>query len=164
MLSNFFTKQKLKVLAPLSGEVVSLEEVPDPIFSEKMMGEGIAIMPTEGNIYSPFEGIVIFVAESKHAIGLRSKDGVEVLIHIGLETVSLKGKGFNLHVNVGEAISPKQLLMEVDWPYLKEHVPSIVTPMVITNSAEMDIQLVKTNNCTFGETVLMNISPKKFFK
>lgn len=163
MLSNLFAKQKLKVLAPLSGEVVSLEEVPDPIFSEKMMGEGIAIMPTEGNIYSPFEGEVIFVAESKHAIGLRSKDGVEVLIHVGLETVSLKGKGFNLHVNVGEGISQKQLLMEVDWPYLKEHVPSIVTPIVITNSTEMNIQLVKTNHCTLGETVLMNISPRKAF-
>lgn len=163
MLSSFLKKRKLHVLAPLTGEVIPLEDVPDPIFSEKMMGDGVAIMPAESNVYSPFEGSVIFVAETKHAIGLRSKDGTEILIHIGLETVSLKGEGFKVLVHVGESVFLRQPLIEVDWNFVKENVQTIITPIVITNSADVEIQLKKTKSCIYGETVLMQVSPRKVF-
>ena len=96
MLSKLFKKRKLQIYAPVNGEVIPLDQVPDPVFSQKMMGEGVAIMPHNGNIHAPIEGTVILVSDTKHAIGLRSSDGTEILIHIGLETVSLKGKGFTV--------------------------------------------------------------------
>lgn len=162
MLSNLFKKRKLQVWAPMSGEVLPLEKVPDPIFSEKMMGEGVAIMPEGGNVHSPIEGEVIMVAETRHAIGLRAEDGTEILIHIGLETVSLKGQGFKVLVCVGEKISARQKIMEVDWHYLKENVQSILTPIVVTNNASAkEIRLGIEKNCILGETVLMQVSTRK---
>ena len=82
MLSNFF-KSKLLIYAPLNGEIIPIEEVPDPVFSQKMMGEGLAIIPIGGKVHSPIEGTVILLSDNKHAIGLRSKNGTEILIHIG---------------------------------------------------------------------------------
>src|SRR5699024_6172205 len=95
MFKNLFKKnQGAQLHAPVSGKVVPLEEVPDHVFSEKMMGEGIAVHPSEGTIVAPFDGEIVQIPETKHAVGLKDKDGNEVLIHIGLETVGLKGEGF----------------------------------------------------------------------
>lgn len=159
MRFNVFKKRKLQIFAPVQGEVLSLNNVPDPVFSEKMMGEGVAIMPSGGNIHSPIDGIIILVADTKHAIGIRSKDGTEILIHIGLETVSLNGEGFNTHVKIGDSVSIGQLLVDVDWTYLREHAESIITPVVITNSNDRDIQVEDMNEGFVGETVLMTVSP-----
>lgn len=160
MLSKLFNKRKLQILAPVNGQIVPLDQVPDPVFSGKMMGEGIAIMPENGNIHSPIEGTVVLVSDTKHAIGLRSNDGTEILIHIGLETVSLKGKGFTVLVAAGDTVSVGQSLIEVDWDYIREHAKSIITPIVITNSAERNVKLEVTKEGIMGETVLMTISPK----
>lgn len=89
ILRKLLGKRKLLIYAPVDGAIVPLAQVPDPIFSEKMLGEGLAMLPTKGHIHAPINGTVILVAETKHAIGLRSKEGTELLIHIGLETVSL---------------------------------------------------------------------------
>lgn len=159
MLSKLFKKRKLQIYAPVNGEIVSLEQVPDPVFSQKMMGEGIAIMPEKGNIHAPVEGTVVLVSDTKHAIGLRSDDGTEILIHIGLETVALKGEGFTVLVAAGDRVSMGQALIEVDWDYIREHAKSIITPIVITNSAERNVQLEITKEGIMGETVLMTISP-----
>ncbi len=160
MLSKLFNKRKLQIYAPVNGQIVPLDQVPDPVFSEKMMGEGIAIMPDKGNIHAPIEGTVVLVSDTKHAIGLRSNDGTEILIHIGLETVSLKGKGFTVLVKAGDKVSVGQSLIEVDWDYIREHAKSIITPIVITNSAERKVQLEVAKEGIVGETVLMTISPK----
>lgn len=159
MRFNIFKKQKLQIFSPVQGKILSLDQVPDPVFSEKMMGEGVAIMPSGGNIHSPIDGSVILVADTKHAIGIRSKDGTEILIHIGLETVSLNGVGFNTHVKIGDSVSIGQLLVDVDWTYLKKHAESIITPIVITNSNDRDIQVENMNEGFVGETVLMTVSP-----
>lgn len=159
MRFNIFKKQKLQIFSPVHGKILSLDQVPDPVFSEKMMGEGVAIMPSGGNIHSPIDGSVILVADTKHAIGIRSKDGTEILIHIGLETVSLNGVGFNTHVKIGDSVSIGQLLVDVDWTYLKKHAESIITPIVITNSNDRDIQVENMNEGFVGETVLMTVSP-----
>ncbi|WP_186670959.1 PTS glucose transporter subunit IIA [Sporosarcina sp. BP05] len=160
MLSKLFKKRKLEIYAPVNGQIVPLDQVPDPVFSEKMMGEGIAIMPDNGNIHAPVEGTVVLVSDTKHAIGLRSNDGTEILIHIGLETVALKGEGFTVLVAAGDKVSVGQSLIEVDWDYIREHAKSIITPIVITNSAERNVQLEVTKEGIMGETVLMTISPK----
>jgi sugar PTS system EIIA component len=160
MLSKFFKKRRLQIFAPIKGEVLSLEQVPDPVFSQKMMGEGVAILPKEGGVYAPFDGTVILVAETKHAIGIRANDGTEVLIHVGLETVSLKGRGFNTFVKNGDLVSSGQLLMEVDWKMISEHAKSTITPLIITNSEEREIQINHVNGSINGETVLMTVSQK----
>lgn len=160
MLSKLFKKRKLQIYAPIHGEIVPLDQVPDPVFSQKMMGEGIAIMPTDGKVHAPIDGTVVLVADTKHAIGLKSDDGTEILIHIGLETVNLKGEGFTTLVKVGDKITVGQPLIEVDWAYIGEHATSIITPIIITNSAERNIEFSNDKKSSVGETVLLTVSPK----
>ncbi|MED3574010.1 PTS sugar transporter subunit IIA [Cytobacillus praedii] len=160
MLSRLFNKRKLQILAPVKGDMLSLEQVPDPVFSEKMMGDGVAIMPEDGGIHSPIEGKVILVADTKHAIGIRANDGTEILIHVGLETVSLQGKGFETLVKMGDSVSIGQPLIEVDWNFIKENAASIITPIIITNSAEKQIEHQPIQTCIPGETVLMTVTSK----
>ncbi|AMQ06992.1 PTS glucose transporter subunit IIA [Sporosarcina sp. FSL K6-1540] len=160
MLSKLFKKSKLQIFAPINGEIIPLDQVPDPVFSQKMLGEGVAIMPKKGSIHAPIDGTVILVSDTKHAIGLRSSDGTEILIHIGLETVSLKGNGFTVLVKAGDAVSVGQSLIEVDWDYISEHAKSIITPIVITNSAERNVKCEVAKEGIMGETVLMTISTK----
>ncbi|WP_102272030.1 PTS sugar transporter subunit IIA [Cytobacillus massiliigabonensis] len=160
MLSKLFKKRRLQVFAPLEGEVFSLDQVPDPVFSKKMMGEGAAILPKKGGVHAPFEGTIILVAETKHAIGIRADDGTEVLIHVGLETVSLKGEGFQVLVKNGDLVSAGQLLMEVNWRAVGEKAKSLITPIVITNSGEREIQVNHINESKIGETVLMTVWSK----
>lgn len=160
MLSKLFKKKNLEVLAPMNGEVIPLEDVPDPVFSQKMMGEGVAIMPTAGKVLAPVDGDIVLVSDTKHAVGIRAKDGTEILIHVGLETVSLRGEGFTVLVRVGDIVSVGQLLIEVDLEYIREHAKSIVTPIIITNGTDKEVQCSYTNAAIQGETVVMNISAK----
>ncbi|WP_391117640.1 PTS glucose transporter subunit IIA [Psychrobacillus sp. L3] len=160
MFTKLFRKHKLQIYAPITGEILSLDQVPDPVFSQKMMGEGVAIMPKGGSVHSPIDGTVILLSGTKHAIALRSNDGTEILIHIGLETVSLKGQGFTVFVNEGERVSIGQLLIEVDWDYIREHASNVITPIVITNSDEREVQYEVVKECIIGETLLMTASSK----
>ncbi|MBS4197384.1 PTS sugar transporter subunit IIA [Lederbergia citri] len=160
MIMNIFKKTSIKIYAPVSGEIIPLVQVPDPVFSEKMMGEGIAVIPSSGYIHSPVEGTVKLIANTKHAIGIETDEGIELLIHVGLETVSLKGEGFNVIVKVGDKVSVGQLLMEMDLEYVKNHAKSIVTPIVITNSFESKKQysLTKEKHCQICKTVIITVS------
>jgi sugar PTS system EIIA component len=158
MVFSFFKKSKLQMIAPVNGEIIPLEEVPDPVFSQKMMGEGIAIIPSGGNIHAPVNGTVILIAATKHAIGIRAVDGTEILIHIGLETVALNGEGFRVAVNSGDKISVGQLLIEVDWDYINNHGKSTVTPIVITNNDDRkkEYSLTKEKKSIQGNTVIIS--------
>jgi PTS system glucose-specific IIA component len=159
MFSKLFNK-KLQIIAPITGKPVLLNDVPDPVFSEKMMGEGIAILPEGGNVLSPVDGKVILIADTKHAIGIQANEGTELLIHIGLETVTLKGEGFECLVKEGDHVSIGQPLIKVYWEFLKNHAESIVTPIVITNGQTKTIQVEEHNTCKAGDTILMTISSK----
>ena len=143
----------------MDGEIVLLSEVPDPVFSQKMMGEGIAMIPTDGKVHAPVNGKVIQIAPTKHAVGMRADDGTEILIHVGLETVSLQGKGFEVKVSAGETVSVGDLLMEFDLAYIRTHAKSLVSPIVITNSRNRDQKytLTKDKEGKMGETVIMTI-------
>lgn len=121
---------------PLEGQILSIDNVPDPVFSEKMMGDGFAIQPTNGTVVSPVDGEVISVFPTKHAVSLRDRNGREILIHVGLETVSLNGEGFTSLVKDGQKIKKGQKLLEADFDSIKDKVPSIITPVVFTNLSE----------------------------
>jgi sugar PTS system EIIA component len=131
------------MLVPLKGKVVNLEAVPDPVFAEKMMGDGFAIDPADGTIVSPIDGEVITIFPTKHAISLKSKQGREILIHVGLETVQLNGDGFTPLVMDGQKIKKGQELLKVDFEAIKEKVPSILTPVVFTNLGENEKVIVE---------------------
>lgn len=129
-------KIKIEFTAPVNGQFKSLVDVDDEVFSKKMMGEGFAIEPTDQHIFSPVEGEVVSIFKTKHAIGLKTKDGLEVLLHMGIDTVDLAGKPFTIKVKEGEKVSPKTELAEVDLEQIKASgkKPTIIT--VITNSID----------------------------
>lgn len=147
----------------MDGEIIALEEVPDPVFSQKMLGEGVAMIPVDGAVHAPIDGKVIQVAPTKHAIGLLTEDETEVLIHVGLETVSLDGEGFSVKVGEGDTVSVGQPLIHFDLDYVRTHAKSLITPIVITNSSEKDREytLVEGDQTgKMGETVLITVSSK----
>jgi len=122
--------------APLTGKVMPLEEVPDPTFSKCLIGKGVAIIPEDGVVYSPFVGEVTMITPTNHAIGITSNDGVELLIHIGLDTVSLKGEGFEIHVQTGQKIEMGDKLLTFDIEKIKQKNISLISPIIVTNSPQ----------------------------
>lgn len=122
------------ILAPISGTAVELSQVEDGVFSEGMLGQGAAIEPSEGKVYAPFDGEVNMVFDTKHALGLTSVDGIELLIHVGIDTVQLNGKYYNIHVKDGDKIKAGQLLAEFDMEGIKSDGYRTITPVIITNS------------------------------
>lgn len=112
---GFFKKKTKAFYAMANGKSVAMEDVPDEVFATKMMGEGIAIQPNEGKIYAPCCGKVTMVMDNtKHAVGIENEDGMEILIHVGLDTVNLGGEGFETFVQVGDAVKPGDLLIQYD--------------------------------------------------
>lgn len=164
MAFNLFKRKTNKpiinIYAPMDGKIIPLENIPDPVFSQKMMGEGIGIEPTNGKVYAPVDAKVIQVAPTKHAIGLLAGDGTEILIHIGLDTVNLKGEGFTVHVSQDQEVAEGELVLEFDLDYIKQHAPSTVTPIVITNSQNSDKTYEITNDTSaiHGETILIHVT------
>lgn len=139
MFKKLFGKKEeavktVQLLAPLTGTAVDLSMVPDPVFSEKMMGDGFAIEPSEGIVVSPVDGEIMQVFPTKHAVGIRAENGAEILIHIGLETVSLKGEGFETHVKQGDSVKAGDKLVTFDLAIISEKAKSKITPVIITNT------------------------------
>ena len=122
------------IVAPIEGNAMSLEEVGDGVFSEGMLGKGVAIEPTVGRAVSPVDGTVSTIFDTKHAVGVTSDDGAEVLIHIGLDTVKLNGKHFNAHVKAGDKVKTGDLLVEFDIEKIKEAGYPTITPIIVTNT------------------------------
>lgn len=139
------TKKKpdsgIQILAPINGKVIPLEQVPDPVFAEKIIGDGVAIQPSDGKIYSPVDGEITTVADTLHAYGFRTEDGIELLIHFGLETVALKGECFKAHVKAGDKVKAGQLIAEADMAYLKKREINPVTPILVCGGNDgMELQ------------------------
>jgi PTS system glucose-specific IIA component len=161
MLKNLFKKQRnLSIIAPVNGDLLPIEAIPDPVFSDKLLGNGVAIDPTDGNIYSPVDGEVILIPQTKHAIGLRAKDNTEILIHIGLDTVSLNGEGFKPMVKVGDKVSTGQKLVEFQLDHIRTHAKSAITPIIITNDSEGNREYTFTDHkvVVAKETVIFTVS------
>ena len=122
------------VYAPMAGEAVSITEVPDPTFSEGMMGNGIASKPTSGKVCSPVNGTVDMMFDTGHAVSLVSDSGIEILIHVGLETVGLNGAPFKVHVKNGQKVKKGDLLIEADLAAIEAAGLPTITPMVVCNT------------------------------
>lgn len=142
------------ILSPLTGTAVPLEKVPDPVFSEKIIGDGIAILPQDGRLVSPVSGEVVSVAETLHAYGLRSEDGIEVMVHFGLETVALKGECFTCHVKPGDKVKAGDLLAEADLKALEEKQVNTITPVLICGGMEGRTMNTCTGPVKAGDTVI----------
>lgn len=125
--------QETGVSAPVSGQVIPLQEVSDPVFSSGAMGDGVAILPEEGKVYAPVAGTVTSIAKSKHAIGITADDGFEILIHVGLNTVKLKGAPFELKVTEQQQVREGELLMEFDLEAIRQAGLELTTPVIVTN-------------------------------
>ena len=126
------------IVAPLAGNAIPMEQVSDPVFASGVMGGGIAIVPSEGKLYAPADGKVIVLADTGHAVGIAADNGAEILMHVGINTVGLKGKPFTAHVKVGDHVNAGQLLMDIDLDYIRAQGLDTVTPIIITNTASYE--------------------------
>ena len=155
MSSTTNAEQKKFIFAPLTGKVVPLEQVPDAVFSQKILGDGVAIIPEDGKIYAPVNGEVASVAETLHAYGFTSDDDLEILIHVGLDSVALKGEGFTSHVQVGDMVKAGDLIAEVDLEFLKSRNVPTITPVLICDDAdELPMHAVEGNVTAGKDTVI----------
>ena len=146
----------VSILSPVTGEVFELSSVPDEAFSSGMMGDGIAVLPTDPEITAPVAGTIAFVFDTKHAIGLVTEQGIGVMIHIGIDTVKLNGKGFDVLVETGQIVSAGQPVMRLDLPYLKKHAPSLISPVIITELPDgYKLRPVKTGKVKNDEELLV---------
>lgn len=137
---------KDEITLPIKGQLIPITDVPDQVFAGKMMGDGFAIIPEEGLVVSPINGKVTNVFPTKHAIGLLSEGGKEVLVHIGIDTVKLDGKGFETLINEGDTVEAGQPLMNIDLDFIKENATSIITPIVFTNLADNEHIVIENSN------------------
>ena len=142
------------IQAPISGEVKNVTDCADEVFSSEALGRGVVIEPTEGKVYAPCDGEISNLFETLHAIGITSNSGADLLIHVGMDTVSLAGKGFTAHCNTGDRVKAGQLLLEFDMDYIKSQGLPVSTPMVVTNAEDFPGISFQTGMKSHGDTVI----------
>jgi PTS system beta-glucosides-specific IIC component len=146
---------KITIASPISGEVISLNEVKDETFASEMMGKGIAIKPTEGKVVSPINGVVQTIFKTKHAIGLKSNDGVEILIHVGMDTVQLEGKHFTSYIKDGDEVKVGDTLVEFDMEAIEKEGYELVTPVIVTNTMDyLEVLPMNLDTAKLGDTII----------
>ena len=145
---KLFGKKLEGIYAPIAGKAVAITEVPDPTFAEGMLGNGIAIEPTDGKVYAPCDATVDMMFDTGHAVSMTTESGIEILVHVGLETVGLEGKPFTVHVQNGDKVKKGQLLIEADLEAIKAAGLPTITPVLICNTDDYT-----TFNATTGKAV-----------
>ena len=139
-----FLKRKVRdVNSPVDGQIVALESVPDDVFSQKMVGDGVAVIPVSNIFTAPIDGVVSKIFSTNHAYSIKSEKDLEVMVHIGLDTVALEGKGFTRIANEGDTVKAGDVIIEVDLAYIREHAKDIITPIIITD--ESDVKAIEKN-------------------
>jgi len=131
------TANTIDIIAPISGEIVAIEDVPDVVFAEKIVGDGIAIRPVGNKMVAPCDGVIGKIFETNHAFSLESDTGIELFVHFGIDTVELKGEGFTRIAQEGQKVKMGETIIEFDLPFLTEKAKSILTPVVISNMDEI---------------------------
>ena len=143
------------IASPLTGEVLPLSETPDAVFASGAMGQGVAIRPSVGEVVAPADGTIRLLFPTNHAIGLATDDGAELLIHVGMDTVELDGKGFTAHVVQGSKVKKGQLLLSFDMEAIQEAGYSVVTPVIVTNSADYQaVEVLAEGQIDLGQNLL----------
>jgi PTS system D-glucosamine-specific IIC component len=155
---NKEVKENDYFVAPLNGKLLPLKDVPDQIFSQRMMGDGFAIAPTNGEVVSPVNGKIVTLFPTKHAVGIVAENGCEILIHFGIDTVKLKGEGFEALVSQDDIVKAGQPILRVNIDQVKKQVPSIITPVIFTNLSEEEKIFFKAGSIVkVGQKNILNI-------
>ena len=131
-----FKNKRIVIAAPVNGTCVAIQEVRDPTFRDEILGKGVAVIPTDGKICAPADGTVTTMFPTGHAFGMTTDDGVELLVHVGLDTVALKGDGFCITAKEGQKVKKGDLMMEADLKKIKEAGYDTITPVVICNTSD----------------------------
>lgn len=160
MFNIFKRKKEISIVAPMTGEIIEIDKVPDAVFAGKMVGDGLAINPSEGTVVAPCNGKIIQVFPTNHAIGILTPEGLEILIHIGLDTVNLKGNGFKAFVAAGDSVKKGDKLLEVDLEYVSNNAKSTISPIIITNIDIVNSISAKKGTVEKGKDNIMNIELK----
>jgi len=156
---GFFKAKKETILSPADGDIIQLEEVPDEVFSQKMAGEGIAIMPRSNTFVAPVAGTVTKIFSTNHAFSIKTKSGLEVMVHIGLDTVALDGEGFKRLAKEGDSVSIGKPIISADLEFIASKGKNIVTPIVLNHEKELVITTDIIGNIREGGD-LMEVSIK----
>lgn len=159
---NLFKKKAEDVIlyAPVNGDGVALDKVNDKMFADKVLGDGIAVIPKEEVIYAPCNGVISMVAVTKHAFGITADNGAEILVHIGFDTVSLNGEGFQIYVKQGQKVKANDQVLKVDISLMKEKQIDMTIPVVVTNSSEYEIIKIKEMGSVTKEMQMVKIRKK----
>lgn len=139
------TIEQVTLFSPIKGKTIPLENVNDEMFSQKMMGDGLAIVPSKEAVYAPFDGEIIMMFPSNHAIGIEHKSNVEMLIHIGIDTVNLNGQGFTAHVKQGRKVKKGDLLVTFDSKLVRENGYDSTVMIVCTKCHDYSLEIIRTN-------------------
>ncbi|MCD7906946.1 MAG: PTS glucose transporter subunit IIA [Clostridium sp.] len=151
----FGGKEKAVVGAPVSGKAIPMSQVNDPTFSQEILGKGVAIIPNKGRIVAPVDGIVTMVFDTKHAISMQGDNGAELIIHVGLDTVELKGEHFTALVNAGAHVSKGTPLLDFDMEKIKAAGYDTVTPVIVCNTPNFPEMTTKSGmDVSEGDTVI----------
>lgn len=159
---NFFKKKQIEVefYAPMTGKVLELTEVPDPAFAEKMLGDGLAIEPTDGLVVAPVDGKVVQVFPTNHALGIETKEGLDVLIHLGIDTVELKGEGFERVIEEGAEVKVGDPLIKMDLVKIKELNKPVITPMIVTTMDLVQDLSINEGDVQAGSDLVLTLKLK----
>ncbi|RAP76280.1 PTS sugar transporter subunit IIA [Paenibacillus montanisoli] len=164
MISKLFgskaSKMKIDVAAPVSGELVPLQSVPDEAFAQGLMGDGVAIEPSEGLVVAPFDGVISHLIDTHHAVIVEHASGLQLLIHIGINTVALKGEGYKALVQTGDTVKSGQPLIEFNPEFIRKSGYSTVTPIIVVNEDEPEKVECSFNPVTAGDPAVLSISLK----
>ena len=154
LFDKLFQGNKIEISSPVNGQIVPISQVSDPTFSEEMVGKGVAIIPSDGKFYSPADGTLVSLFPTGHAFCLNTVDGAEVLVHIGIDTVKLKGEFFNTIATQGATVKKGDLIVEVDLDGVKNAGYDIITPIVIANYGKFSKLDRNTGSVNSGDAAI----------
>ncbi|QAT62929.1 MULTISPECIES: PTS sugar transporter subunit IIA [Tissierellales] len=158
---NLIKKKNEELYSIANGEVISITRVNDKLFAKKLLGDGVAFLLSDGKIYSPCDAEVVMVAETKHAIGLKTKNGSELLIHLGFDTVNLNGEGFSVFVKAGDKVKRGTKLLEVNLKFMNSKKIDLTTPMILTNGDEYSLNILKSNQKVSLNDIIIKLEKKQ---
>ena len=162
-LHGLVSDDGIRIYAPVSGKILPIEDVPDVVFSERIAGDGIAIKPEGDKLVAPFDGTIVQVFETNHAFAIRSEKNIEVLVHFGIDTVDLRGKGFKRLAESGQKVHKGDPIIGFNLKELESSAHSTVTPVVISNMGELEIDRLNKadGDAVAGETAVLTLFLKE---
>lgn len=154
VFEKLFKGNRIEIGSPVNGEIVPIQQVNDPTFADEIIGKGVAVIPQDGKFYAPCDGTLAVLFPTGHAYAINSTDGVELLVHIGIDTVKLKGQFYTIHAKQGDEVKKGDLIVEVDLEGIKEAGYDVITPIIVSNPAKFSKIEKKEGNALAGDTIL----------